>query len=111
MTDDPTNPVPVLNAAFTIAVQRDQKAAIGWQVLRLARAAHKVLLATDYMTWAAARMGWRSRRRGRMLAIAPRQTRKVQRVRLWAEANGRGRRSGRQPAPSHRAGEDRDFEN
>ena len=59
MAADPTNAVPFLNAAFTdMQFNEYQKAADRMAALtRLAPPANKVLLATAYMTWGAARMG------------------------------------------------------
>jgi Tfp pilus assembly protein PilF len=56
---DPTNAVPFLNAAFTdMQLNEYQKAADRMAALtRLAPPSNKVLLATAYMTWGAARMG------------------------------------------------------
>jgi tetratricopeptide (TPR) repeat protein len=56
---DPTNAVPFLNAAFTdMQFNEYQKAADRMAALiRLAPPSNKVLLATAYMTWGAARMG------------------------------------------------------
>jgi tetratricopeptide (TPR) repeat protein len=56
---DPTNAVPFLNAAFTdMQLNEYQKAADRMAALvRLAPPANKVLLATAYMTWGAARLG------------------------------------------------------
>src|SRR5882672_5126363 len=56
---DPTNAVPFLNAAFTdMQLNECQKAADRMAALvRLAPPANKVLLATAYMTWGAARLG------------------------------------------------------
>jgi hypothetical protein len=61
MVADPTNPVPFLNAAFTDLQFNDyQRAADRMdELIRLAPPANKVLLATAYMTWGAARMGIR----------------------------------------------------
>jgi len=55
---DPTNPVPFLNAGFTdLQLDEYQKAADRMaELLRLAPPSNKVLLATAYMTWGAARM-------------------------------------------------------
>jgi hypothetical protein len=59
MVEDPTNPVPFLNAAFTdVQLDEYQKAADRMaDLVRLAPPSNKVLLATAYMTWGAARMG------------------------------------------------------
>jgi Tfp pilus assembly protein PilF len=59
MTDDPTNPVPFLNAAFTdVQLDEYQKAVDRMaELVRLARPSNKVLLATAYMTWAAGLLG------------------------------------------------------
>jgi tetratricopeptide (TPR) repeat protein len=59
MTADPTNPVPFLNAAFTDLQFNDYQRAADRvaELIRLAPPANKVLLATAYMTWGAARMG------------------------------------------------------
>jgi Tfp pilus assembly protein PilF len=59
MFDDVTNPVPFLNAAFVdIQLDEYQKAADRMaQLVRDALPADKVLRATAYMTWGAARMG------------------------------------------------------
>jgi tetratricopeptide (TPR) repeat protein len=64
MTADPTNSVPFLNAAFTDLQFNDyQRAADRMaELIRLAPPANKVLLATAYMTWGAARMGMRDLR-------------------------------------------------
>jgi tetratricopeptide (TPR) repeat protein len=59
MAADPTNAVPFLNAAFTdLQFNEYQKAADRMaELIRVARPSNKVLLATAYMTWGAARMG------------------------------------------------------
>jgi len=59
MFGDPTNPVPFLNAAFTdVQLDEYQKAADRIEgLVRLAPPANKVLLATAYMIWGAARIG------------------------------------------------------
>jgi len=59
MMADPTNPVPFLNAAFTdLEFNEYQKATDRMaELIRLAPPSNKVLLATAYMTWGAARMG------------------------------------------------------
>jgi tetratricopeptide (TPR) repeat protein len=59
MAADPTNGVPFLNAAFTdMQFNEYQKAADRMsELVRLAPPSNKVLLATAYMTWGAARMG------------------------------------------------------
>lgn len=59
MAADPTNAVPFLNAAFTdLQFNEYQKAADRMaELIRVARPTNKVLLATAYMTWGAARMG------------------------------------------------------
>ena len=61
MVSDPTNAVPFLNAAFTDLQFNDyQRAADRMaELIRLAPPANKVLRATAYMTWGAARMGMR----------------------------------------------------
>jgi len=59
MVDDPTNPVPFLNAAF-VELQLNQYAQAAnrmEQLLRVAPPDNKVLVATAYMTWAAAMIG------------------------------------------------------
>jgi len=90
MTDDPTNPVPVLNAAFAdLLFNEYQKAADRIaELLRLARPSNKVLLATAYMTWAAARMGLGDLAGAdRMLAIATQTNPESSSAfGLWAEA-------------------------
>src|SRR5437763_9155348 len=64
MASDPTNPVPFLNAAFTDLQFNDYQRAADRvaELIRLAPPANKVLLATAYMTWGAARMGMRDLR-------------------------------------------------
>jgi len=59
MADDPTDPVPFLNAGFTdLQFDENQKAADRMeQLLRLAPPANPVLRATADMVWAAARLG------------------------------------------------------
>ena len=61
MFGDPTNPVPFLNAALTdIQLNDYHKAADRMaELVRIAPPENKVLLATAYMTWGAARMGLR----------------------------------------------------
>jgi Tfp pilus assembly protein PilF len=59
MAADPTNAVQFLNAAFTdMQFNEYQRAADRMaELVRLAPPSNKVLLATAYMTWGAARMG------------------------------------------------------
>lgn len=59
MADDPTNPVPFVNAAFTDLQLDDYQTAANRmeQLIRLAPPQNNVLVATAYMTWAAALMG------------------------------------------------------
>jgi len=59
MADDPTDPVPFINAAFTdLQFDENQRASDRMeQLLRLAPPANPVLRATANMVWAAARMG------------------------------------------------------
>ncbi len=61
MFADPTNPVPFLNAAFTdLLLDDNQKAADRMaELVRIAPPENKVLLATAYMTWGAARLALR----------------------------------------------------
>jgi tetratricopeptide (TPR) repeat protein len=61
MFGDPTNPVPFLNAALTDIQLNDYRKAADRmaELVRIAPPESKVLLATAYMTWGAARMGLR----------------------------------------------------
>ena len=59
MTDDPSNPVGFINAAFVDLQQGDYQAAANGmeQLIRLAPPSNQVILGSAYMTWAAALMG------------------------------------------------------
>ena len=61
MADDPSNPVPFINAAFVdLQLNEYAKAARRMeQLIRLAPPENEVLLASAYMTWGAALMGLR----------------------------------------------------
>lgn len=99
MFADPTNPVPFLNAALTDMQLDDYRKASDRmaELLRIAPPENKVLLATAYMTWGAARLGLHD------LAGADRMLGKAAEVNpdsatafnLWAETK---RLEGDQPA-------------
>ncbi len=75
MADDPTDPVPFLNAAFTdLQFDESQKASDRMeQLLRLAPPSNPVLRATADMIWAAARLGLKDQKGAdRLLAEATR---------------------------------------
>lgn len=90
MMADPTNPVPFLNAAFTdLEFNEYQKATDRMaELIRLAPPSNKVLLATAYMTWGAARMGGHDLKGAdRMLELATRvNPDSATAFGLWAEA-------------------------
>src|SRR4029077_11580451 len=87
---DPTNAVPFLNAAFAdMQFNEYQKAADRMAALvRLAPPSNKVLLATAYMTWGAARMGLHDLKGAdRMLELAIQANPESSAaLGLWAEA-------------------------
>jgi len=90
MFGDPTNPVPFLNAALT-DMQLDEYRKAADRVAELVRIAppeNKVLLATAYMTWGAARLGLRDlagadRMLAKAAAVNPQSATAFN---LWAEA-------------------------
>jgi hypothetical protein len=98
MVEDPTNPVPFLNAAFTdMQFNEYQKAADRMaELVRLAPPSNKVLRATAYMTWGAARMGMTSRARTGCSPKRPRSTPRA-RVRSGCGRRQNGLRATRRP--------------
>lgn len=59
MADDPTNPLPFINASFADLQLNDYQSAANRmeQLMRLAPPSNQLLVASAYMTWAAALMG------------------------------------------------------